>query len=42
MFTSPRTVKLFMWQADQYGVACFTYECMRQHDLITKDRRSSA
>jgi len=42
LFASPRTVKLFMWQADLYGVACFMCECMRQHDLITKDRRSSA
>ncbi len=42
LFASPRTVKLFMWQADLYGVACFISECMRNHDLITKGRRSSA
>jgi hypothetical protein len=42
LFASPRMVKLFMWQADLYGVACFICECMGQHDLITNGRRSSA
>jgi hypothetical protein len=42
LFASPRTVKLFMWQADLYGVACLICKGMRQHDLITKARCSSA
>ncbi len=23
LFASPRTVKMFMWQADLHGIACF-------------------
>jgi hypothetical protein len=26
---SPRTVRMFMWQADLYGTACIICECMR-------------
>jgi hypothetical protein len=42
LFASPRTVKLFKWQADLYGMACFISECTRNHGLTTRGRRSSA